>query len=287
MSPLDDRRLAIARGRSYDLLGDLFEHGPRRLEHLGAVDALRPHVPEACDDEALAEHHRVLSVEVLPYASAFIEADRCLGGEVSQRLGDRLAIEGDPDALWTQLRWLALLCGAEADALQDRVEVVGAQAFLGEELLPWLGALHHALPEGLYKAGAALLIELAEGHHSGRVEDRLQPAEDLVANPKTGLGQIADYLATPARCGAWLAPWRLRRVSDLPRGFGSRARLLENLLQGAARHGQVPQVLAALQAELSGLPEGPWAERVAHTRAQLEVVRLSPPARPEGAPPPG
>ena len=284
---MDARRLAVARGRAYDLLADLFEHGPRRIEHLRAVEALAPLVPETCDDTALAEHHRVLSVEVQPFASAFLEPDRCLGGEVTRRLADRVAIEGDPDALWTQLRWLALLCGAEADALRDGVEVdVGLQAFLAEELLPWLPALCWALPEGLYRAGAALLLELAEAHGDRPVEVRLAPVEDLVAEPSTGLRQIADYLATPARCGAWLAPWRLRRISDLPRGFGGRARLLENLLQGAVHHGALDGLLAAVQAEFSTVP-GAWAERAAHTLAQLEVVRLSPPARSGAAPQPG
>ena len=294
-----EAEVCIARGRACDLLADLFEHGPQRIEHLVAVEALACFVPAALDDEVLAWHQQLLSVEVMPLASAFLSPDGCLGGEVTSGLHDTMREGGfvgeNPDHIATQLRYLAWLSGAEADACRDgspRAAELQArrQKFVGEHVLPWLPALVVAVQSvdrGLYGAAIALVYEVAvDALGFSGVTERLPPRETVVDDPETGLRQIADWLARPARSGALLAPAVLTGVArelELPRGFGSRSRLIENLLHAAVHHGRLPEVMTALDAELLAAERryrvlvggNAWADRLQDTRLQLVAVRAA------------
>lgn len=294
-----DAQACVARGRAYDLLGDLFRVGPERLQHLAAVQALAPFVPERVDDDVRAAWHGLFANEVTPVASAFLEPSGCLGGDLTAALWDAMRAGGfvpstEPDHLGTQLAYLSWLAGAEADAWRDgedaRAQEISdrARAFLADHVLTWLGALVVAVQSvdaGLYGAAAGLVYELASDHAGAvPVTPRLAPRQDVVGDAKTGLRQISDWLARPARSGVLLAPAVLTRIArsmELPRGFGNRGRLVENLLHAGVHHGRLPELLQALDAELLAAERrhlalrggAVWAERLRDTRRQLVTVR--------------
>ena len=271
----------LARGRAWDLFADVFEHGPdRRREHLLTITALADCVPDP-DDEAEAWSHRLFSQEVQPFASAFLEPSRCLGGAVSQGLWDAVP-EGlepslEPDHLAIQLRVMA--------RLHDQPE--RAAAFASTQLLPWLPPLVVAVNEldaGFYGRTLALVQELAASQAGSEIPDRLAPLEHPLENPRTGLRDIADWLVTPARSGVWLSHTVLARIGrhlSLPRGFGSRSRVLENLLQAAAHRECIPALVAALSEHLKGVQErvgmlaggAVWSERIGHTHTEIQGLK--------------
>jgi hypothetical protein len=286
-----DAERAVARGRALDLLASLFDEGPSRLDHLRAVDALAPFVPAAFDDAAQARHHELLRRQVLPYESVFVSRDRTLGGGPTSVIWDGLLAagfvpDGEPDHLATQLRFLAWMCGAEADAWRDdrpdeaaRVVKVAADfhaRHLGRWLVPFAVAMGQ-VDDRLYGAATTLLLELCMP-----AQPELLEAEDLVGQKHTGLKAIAEWLATPARSGVWLtgaAITRLARSLELPRGFGRRPEQIENLLHTAVRHGALSGLLVGLDALLSqqqlrseSLGGEVWAQRIEHTRGQLGVI---------------
>jgi TorA maturation chaperone TorD len=287
---------AIARGRAYALLGDLFRHGPRRLDHLRAVDALAPHLPAACDDEALAEHFGVFGQEVPPYEGVFLHARALLGGPRTQAVRRAMAEGGfspdtadtEPDHVGVELAFLAHLCGAEADAWRDGLEATAGRiqglqrAFLRLHLLRWLPAVVVAIETahgGLYAAAGRLTLALALDHlGEDPLEEELAEVPDILSREKTGMRQIGDFLAVPLNTGAMLTPAAIRgiaRAAGVPAGFGKRGMMLENLLQSAIRSGRLPELLAAMDAhlaaqaaELAALPGGgPWARRAEACRA--------------------
>lgn len=270
----------VARGRAYDLLADLFEFGPdRRRAHLELVDALAPHLPPQGDDDAAAHAYDLFYVQVMPYASAMLEPSRSLGGDVTQQVWDSLRAIGveprlEADHLVTHLRALT--------RLWDQPE--RAQTFLVERVFPWIPPLAVAVSDadtGLYSAAMDLLVAALEDQLDGAPAPLVLPDPDLdLDRGRTGLKDIARFLATPARCGFWITPKTLARLGrelELPRGFGNRERTLENLLHAAAHRSQVPALLGALgqvvddtQLQLAARVGGvAWADRTAWTRAQL------------------
>ncbi|HJN73903.1 MAG TPA: molecular chaperone TorD family protein [Myxococcota bacterium] len=292
-----DGTRALARCRAYDLLASLFGEGIRRAEHLRAVEAFRAFVPERPDEQDEVRFHRLFSIEVLPYESVFLSPERVLGGETTLSLWDCMGEAGfrpetEPDHLAGQLAFLSWLSGAEADAWHSgapdeaaRLQRL-ARAFMREHLAAWLPPLVVALQEldeGIYAAAAGMLLELTSSQLQGPPTLALPLAEELLADSGTGLAQVADWLASPARSGVWLTPASITaagRARDLPRGFGRRPQLIENLLHTAVRHGALGLLLADLdvalelrQGRLESLPGGAgWATRVSHTRAQLAVM---------------
>ncbi len=71
----------------------------------------------------------------------------------------------------------------------------------------------------------------------------------LLDDDKTGLREIANYLATPPWSGLYLSRadlGRLGRAERLPRGFGPRARMLANLLRSAATFDRLDPLLNQL-----------------------------------------
>jgi hypothetical protein len=298
-TPHDPRAQAIARGRAYDLLGGLFRRGPQRLDHLRAIDALAPFVPETIDDDVLAEHYRLLGQELPPHESVFLEPTALLGGGRSRDVRQSMAQGGfspddsdaEPDHLGTELAFLAHLCGAEADAWRDGEERVARRIqslqreFLGLHLLPWLPPLVVALDQvdrgegrGLYAAAARLTLELAVDHHGAPLpEVALPPLAPILDQPKTGMRQIGDFLAVPANLGALPTPSWIRAVgrrAGVSSGFGKRGMLLESLLQTAVRRGELGVLLGVLDEELAALQEataalplgGAWAARLGESR---------------------
>ena len=70
-------------------------------------------------------------------------------------------------------------------------------------------------------------------------------------DPSTSTRDLVDWLCTPARSGLFISGTVLERIArdvGVPRGFGSRRRLLTLLLEGGARYRTVHLVLEAIQA---------------------------------------
>ncbi|MEC7949423.1 MAG: molecular chaperone TorD family protein [Myxococcota bacterium] len=296
--PENRRSHAIARGRAYALLGDLFRHGPRRLDHLRAVDALAPHLPSACDDDAMAAHFGLFGQELPPYEGVFLDERALLGGPCSRAVRDAMTEGGfmpdesdaGPDHIGSELAFLAHLCGAEADAWRDGQDdaarhVQALQAtFLWRHLLRWLPAQVVAIEtvdSGLYAAAGRLSLALAVDHLDGPPSgDDLARVPEILEEAKTGMRQIADFLAVPLNTGALLTPASIRslgRRAGVPAGFGKRGMLLENLLQTAIRNGCLPALLASLDGHLASqaaalqatVGGGPWMRRVGETRQMI------------------
>jgi len=292
---LDARSVAIARGRAYDLLADLFLSGPRRLDHLRCVPMLAGHLPGACDDDALAWHHTVLSQQVPPFAGVFLHEKGLLGGDSADEARSAMKAGGfaprecEPDHLAASLQFLAWLAGAEADAWRDGQATIAAQlqgrarAYIETQLLRWLPPFVvavQAVDPGLYGSAARLVVELVADQLARLPEAFALPVQSraILDEPKAGLRQIADYIAVPVNAGALLSPHWIRTVAretQTSTGFGSRSMRLEGLLKTAARRGEVAPVLERLTAALEdleartvALPAGaPWAQRLAHTRS--------------------
>ena len=238
--PDSPRLRAIARGRAYALLGDLFRHGPRRLDHLRTVDALLPHLPPACDDESLAAHFGIFGQEVPPYEGVFLHERALLGGPRTGAVRQAMADGGftpdesdaEPDHVGSELAFMAHLCGAEADALRDGLDTTVARlqsmqrAFLRLHLLRWLPALVVAIETvdaGLYAAAARLALDLGVDHLGGPpLDEPLASVPDILSREKTGMRQIGDFLTVPLNAGVMLTPTAIRdigRQADVPAGL--------------------------------------------------------------------
>ena len=127
---------------------------------------------------------------------------------------------------------------------------------------------------GLYAQALRLVHDLAALQAAGlAVRDRMEAAP-ILGDPS--LRELAELLVTPTRSGFWLTLAALARLSqdlELPRGFGSRSRVLETLLRSAVHRQRLPALLAGLQAHilatgtrLADLAGGAvWAARCEHT----------------------
>jgi TorA maturation chaperone TorD len=262
------------------------------------VAALAAHLPAACDDDAEAEHYRVLGQELPPYEGVFLHGRALLGGPRTSAVRTAMAEGGftpdesdaEPDHVGSELAFLAHLCGAEADAWRDGLETAAQRiqtlqrAFLRLHLLRWLPPLVVAIEGvegGLYAAASRLALGLAVDHlGEPPLDEDLAEVPDILSREKTGMRQIGDFLAVPLNTGTLLTPTAIRgigRAAGVPAGFGKRGMLLENLLQSAIRNGRLSPLLAALDAhlvgqaaELESVPGGsPWARRVGECRSMV------------------
>ena len=161
-----------------------------------------------------------------------------------------------------------------------------------DELSGWVPAFCCAVRDfgsPLGDAGAETLQGLLAGADSAELvyQPLKGPVPELL-EPATALSDLVDWLCTPARCGLFLSAAVLERIArerGVPRGFGSRRRLLTNLLESAARYRNTAEVISSLQAvverhrglltdpswqtaSLQAATE-PWLERLAQTSALL------------------
>ncbi|MGE0789261.1 MAG: molecular chaperone TorD family protein [Sandaracinaceae bacterium] len=309
----------MARSRAYSLLARLVGATPQSARALAAASAdpgMRAAIASYADpDQLAADHQHVLGFSCPPFESAMLDPDGQLGRETSDALQRTLAATGvvsgpggeEPDHLATQLYALALLAGAEADALEDGELTIAsglrerARHLLDAHLLRWLPAYASAVRRADRPWPSALLhttLEVVLEHRSGLgpIDDDdaafvLAPLALSLDEDATGLDDIARVLARPARAGALLSrddAARLGRASATPRGFGDRATLFENLLRAGAQLGSLEHVVDSLisllrstQAELSDervrdIPpclRDPWRTRVDETCALLTRLR--------------
>lgn len=102
--PSDDQR-----ARGYAVLAELIEHGATGVE----PEVARLFDPQVEADTLRAEYVAAFDLGVPPYASAFLEADRCVGSQVTSSIADRMGTSGGMGLaachLATQLRHVAAL----------------------------------------------------------------------------------------------------------------------------------------------------------------------------------
>lgn len=329
MTELNAAEQARARGRVYGILARLVLEGldAEGLEQLRALDGWLLSEGEGAVelDEVAAEHHACFHLGVFPYAGAFLDPSAKAGAWSDRvrahydRAGFRPRLdELAADHLGVELAFASFVTAAIAEAVEDarptvarRLEALLAE-FLDACLLSWLPALVVA-GDDLEAAGTfwprvlAATLEFAAEHRLG-LEDRaprrapveLAEPEDLLADERTGLRRIAEQLLTPAASGLFLTRAdiaRLGRDHALPRGFGSRLIMLDNLLRSAVDYGELPALLEALDALLVERDHGlatlaagleleqavaPWRGALRRTRALARTLAASTPPSSKG-----
>jgi TorA maturation chaperone TorD len=308
---------ALARSRIYGLLARLFVRGVDRvslaqLEQLGWAPQGDP---EDVLEQLAAEHHSAFALDVFPYAGVFLDASASAGAQADRVRGyyeqagfhpklDELAA----DHLGIALAFLSFVTGAQADALEDHKPKLATALdpllaeFLDSCVLSYLPALVGALAEGFWAFIANETLALVAEHRAtlpGPITPvRLLDSGDPLADPHTGLRQIAEHLLTPAASGVFatrtdIAGWA--RQQQLPRGFGSRVIMLDNLLRSAVEYGELAPLLATLDEFLAArdhalaqlaatceldLAVAPWRQALARTRALLGFIAHSTDAPP-------
>jgi TorA maturation chaperone TorD len=272
--PFSASELALARSRSYALFGQLFLSGlsPEVLSFVQVIPELAGVLPETFDeDEAAADYQHLFGFNVFAHESIFLDPAGLLGGPVGEAVLHSFTRAGyDPgtssdnaDHIGHELNCLAFLCGAEAEAWEDDRPNVASRIvllqkeFLDQHLLGWLPPLALSIRQQnqpFYSALADLALDLATSHRSdtdsGPADVFLLPEPpDLLADEQAGLRDIVAYLLTPAYSGVFLARddiGRLAHRQTLPRGFGGRRQMLQNLLRSAANYDMLEMVLQDL-----------------------------------------
>ena len=320
---LSEDQLAQARSLAYGLLADLVARGIDASTREAALTsaplatsiASYSLAHEMASEPALldaiaVDHEHAFGWAVPPFEGAFLDPQRSIGGEATDALWAIFSAAGfqpdvsreDVEHLATSLRCLAFLTGAEADAIEDGHDgamqhVRGlSRRLLDEHLLRWVPTFARAVrrtglafPHALASQIEALLVthRASLGEPPRRFE-LLEPGVDL-DDAETGLREIGEHLATPARCGAFLSRddvTRIGRGLKVPRGFGERTQLIINLLRSAASYDALDALLEALEAELGRQGDAmaaphaimeelvrPWRERLRATVALLSRVR--------------
>jgi nitrate reductase assembly molybdenum cofactor insertion protein NarJ len=312
----EPRALAVARARAATVFARFVRRGvePETLEHARGLPELAPGVERWIDargaldaDAAAADHQRVLGFEVPPLLSMVLEPEGHAGGEVTERLHERLAEAGVPprpaaegaDHLAVLLDGLAFASAAEADAWLDgapgwaEIPRAHARDIAEVHLGPAVAVLSEAVADerhpfftGLFASIEALLEDLAETRPAlPRGEGPSLP--ERLDDPEVGLREIAGHLLRAARSGLHLsrgALTRAGRAAGLPTGFGTREDRLLTLLRGAAENDRWADAVGALVARVDRALDfhrshDRAAPRLEATRAGLLRVRDA--ARPE------
>jgi TorA maturation chaperone TorD len=304
--PLSPSQKALARSRTYAILGRLYRHGldEETLPTIRAISQLAAALPDSFDvDEAAADHHHLFGFNVFPFQSIFLDPAGLLGGDISEQVlrfyreagyGSGGESVENPDHIGQELGFLAFLSGAEAAAWQDNLAAAAGRMaaligdFLDRHLLLWLSPLILAIRQQahpFYTALADLTLDVLLDHRrdldgSPTTFSSLPAAPKLLEDEKTSLRDIAAYLLSPPLSGIYLSRddiGRLARKAGLPRGFGKRRDMLLNLLRSASQYDQFGQILALLQAVVTGWQEayaeiewaGEWQARVRETGSML------------------
>jgi TorA maturation chaperone TorD len=273
---LDARSQALARSRTYHLLGNLFLRGltDDNVDVVGAVEPLAEHFgvfrrdDVATDlDEAAADHQHVFGFNVFPFEGVFLDSTAQVGGATTRVVLDAYQAAGFPiaqkaesgDHIGVELNFLGFLCRREAAAEQAEKAAVRRQIadFVDDHVGRWLPAFVHALNNQrhpFFSALGELTLEVVADHRDSldlepTREFELPDAPPLLDDPRTGLRDIARFLLVPAFSGLYLSRDDIRGLSgrgQLPAGFGARRTMMNNLLRSAADYDGFHDVLGAL-----------------------------------------
>ena len=261
---------ALARSRSYELFGCYYLQGltGETLASAKAIPELAATLPDTIDfDELAADHQHLFGFNLYPYQSIFLDPSGLLGGDVTAGVllayddaGFDVGVSSESaDHIGHELRLLAYLCGLEAGVAASPGAgpiVTRQRAFLEGHLLRWLPALVLAIGQSglpFYDSLARLTLEIVAEHWASLEQEpavfELPAPPGLLADDRTGLKEIVNYLLTPVYSGLFLSRddiGRLARQLSVPRGFGGRGQLLLNLLRSAANYDALPAVLELL-----------------------------------------
>lgn len=239
---------------------------PAELGPLEIADLLEA---RADDDELAAEAYELFGRSIFPFEGVFCDLEVTSRGPLSESLrADVLPVD-------ELRRWVPAFCLAVRDMESPLGDAVAAGL---ERLLPGPGP----------------------GDESN---DSLAGVAPNLRDLSTSIRDLVDWLCTPARSGLFISSAVLERIARdiaVPRGFGSRRRVMTQLLEGASRYGETNLALSALQevvechrGRLGSAPwrtgalrsaTEPWSERLAETSLLLsEVARelqLVPESRP-------
>lgn len=320
MMTLTPHEKAQARYHAYSLFGRLFLEGitptslpfVQQLAELTAV--LPPAVDETTFDEAAAAHQNLFGFNLFPFASLFLTSDGLLGGDVTEQVVGHYQRGGfavdsraaSPDHVGHELQYLAFLAAAEADSWRDGLPLQATRAqqhqrdFLQAHLLYWLLPLVTAVsaiaPATFYAALADLTLQLVLEQYEQlcanqlplAAADPLPQPPDVLAQEKTGLRRIARYLTVPPYSGIYLGRDQISQIArqhNLPRGFGSREEMLENVLVTAVQYEHLPNLLDTLHQTLSDWSAAyqqhatlapfmtPWLHRIQRTQTMLAEIK--------------
>ena len=249
-------------------------------------------------DEVAAEHYRVLTHDMIPAASLFLERKAMLGGAVSGRIREAMVDVGfEPDTssypadhLVNVLLFLAHVSeNADSETLERLVKV---------HVLSWIPLLIDELGQ----TGSPLFEDI--GFEIGRSVTELAgdlAAEESVYPPfldlpfdmnKAELAAIGIYLATPIESGLFISKARLAseaRAHRLPTGFGTRAMTIEGLFRSASQYDAIGAVCDFFIREIESTEElwerwarkgaahwaKEWGKKLASTRNVVEQLRTA------------
>jgi putative dimethyl sulfoxide reductase chaperone len=316
MSELSEIEQARARGRVYAILAKLLVDGldADTLAQLRALDGWLLDDARSYDlDELAAAHHACFHLDLFPYAGVFLDRSAVAGGRSDmvfayfERAGFRPRLDQlTADHLGVMLGFMSFVSAACSEARDDHQMILCVELeqltaeFLDASILSWLPSMVAAIdtkqaglafwPNVLRETlefAAAHRMSLRERYPTTSVPELPDPEHDLLDDPGTGLRRIAEHLLCPAHSGVFLTradiAW-LGRERALPRGFGSRVIMLDNLLHSAVDYGLLgallldlrallvtrDQTLADLGAELAlEAFVAPWRQALART---LELV---------------
>ena len=225
-------------------------------------------------DEMAANHYQLFGFNVFPFEAIFLDDSRLLGGATTDAVSQSYATAGfhyetgdtNPDHIGQEFAFLSYLCQIESQQLKTG-QLTAAQSssqqqlhFLQHHLLRWWLPFIWAVEQQespFFPAVASLAhlvlsdhyLALTLAHGSDVPAWSLPPTPDVQSDMQTGLKELSAYFTTPAYAGLFLSRddiGRLARELNLPRGFGERQLLLNNLMHTAVQYDQFSTFLDGL-----------------------------------------
>lgn len=255
------------RFQTYLLLGEIYRGrtNPDDIESNAEVSALfKGDFSTQSEDDRAADHEALFGMNVLPYASVFLEPNAMLGGDVTsevnhfRELGGLRATGSDPsDHIASELELLGHL--ARSSVTEDASLLCD---FVDRHVLSWLPSFAHAVrteSHPFYSHVADLTVAEVVAQRLALERESKVEAHELVTAPllledsDTGLDDIARFLTTPVWCGFYLSRASISRLSRggrLPHGFGGRSQMMATLLRSAAAYDGLAQLTATVQSEI-------------------------------------
>lgn len=276
MKPYD---ISLAFGQAYEVFGLLLQAGitPQTREQVSVIPTVEATLPtdNIPFDQLAAEHYRLFGMDVFPFEAMFLGNDNQLGTEVTEAVSRFYGEVGwqprftsdSPDHIANELALMSFLCWAESDAHEDnRTDEAQRmrywqRRFLNEHLLRWLPALAQTVRAHEHTTYTALTDAVLDTvlDHRALLENEFitaasafelsAPTLDL-ENEKTSLKDISRFLLTTSHSGLYISRADVARLGlryRVPRGFGSRQQMLENLLHSSVRYEVLPTLLDDLR----------------------------------------
>jgi len=274
LNRLSNAEEALAYSRLYSLLSGLYVHGLTRenLESVRMASPLAAALTEPVNlEEAAADHQHQFGFNVFPYASAFLDPSGLLGGAISDRHiqeyqqgGYRPRSSEGADHIGNELGFIAHINRLESSAWTEE-DAEAAHEFKGRmsrlidnHIFPWLAPFALAVRH----QGNSFFIQVVDLTLESLDQQRRQygrAKSKPLALPKTppvaddnlnDIKNISSHLLTPLSSGIFLSRDDIGRLAQrltLPRGFGQRRHMIENLFESAITYEQTPNLLSSLQ----------------------------------------